>query len=119
MQRRSFNILIFFTLLFFIITFILFIIKYINDVDEIKKLFISERMSQVNETKRNIEQRFTYFYQALRTMSMLPSIKNYEENGLKISPSDIETLQQIYNIQSILQNITSYLIFILITRLPS
>lgn len=72
-------------------------INYNFDIKNHKSIYVSEKHAETQEIAKSIETRFRYFYQALRTMSLVPGVRKIDRYGKEFSEDAKQTLQQIYN----------------------
>lgn len=61
--------------------------KYFNDIDSLKNEFVRQQTNETLLVAKSIEEKFTYLYQAIRTMSLVPGVrtidryaKNFDDN---------------------------------------
>ncbi len=90
-------------------------IKYNFDLKNHKNIYVSEKHAETQEIAKSIEIRFRYFYQALRTMSLVPGVRKIDRYGKEFSEDAKQTLQQIYN--NAFENVKMSEIYILPTKL--
>ncbi|BBH52542.1 hypothetical protein [Fluviispira sanaruensis] len=97
-KNKTTKILILVTILASFVTSISLFLNYFNEINNLKAVYKIEKQDQVNEAKRNIEMRFNYFYQALRTISFIPNVKNLMEGNVqKLSADTLSVMREIYN----------------------
>ncbi|WP_186645918.1 ATP-binding protein [Fluviispira vulneris] len=98
LKNKTTLILILVTVLASLGTILLLFINYFKEINNLKSVYKIEKQEQVNEVKRNIEMRFNYFYQALRTISFIPNVKNLMEGQVqKLSNDTLSVIHEIYN----------------------
>jgi signal transduction histidine kinase len=71
--------------------------KYQSDMKVLKENFVHEQSAETKHQADLIELRFKYFYQGLRTMTLVPGVQNIDRYGKNLTPDTKITLQQIYN----------------------
>jgi len=71
--------------------------KYRSDLETLKENYRAERSAHVSEVQKTLEQKFSFLYQAIRTMSLLPGVKKIDRYGKNFDDNAKMTVQQIYN----------------------
>ncbi len=68
-----------------------------SDIDEMKRSYIQEQKLETAAIATNLESHFKAFYQGLRTMTLLPGVRNIDRYGKSFHPDSKLAMQQIYN----------------------
>ncbi|MEI8024724.1 MAG: hypothetical protein WCI18_00105 [Pseudomonadota bacterium] len=68
-----------------------------SDIDEMKRSYIHQQKLETAAIATNVESQFKAFYQGLRTMTLLPGIRNIDRYGKSFHPDSKLAMQQIYN----------------------
>jgi HPt (histidine-containing phosphotransfer) domain-containing protein len=74
-----------------------FVYKHRSDRDQIKANYISDKALQTTAIATKVEEVFKEFYQGLRTMTLLPGVKNIDRYGESFQLDSKKAMQQIYN----------------------
>lgn len=71
--------------------------KYRQDLGALKASFISEQKIIHQNQAKAIEEKFSYIYQAIRTMSFLPGVRNIDRYAKKFDENARASVQELYN----------------------
>jgi len=71
--------------------------KFESDIEEMKRSYIQEQKLETAAIATNVESQFKAFYQGLRTMTLLPGVRNLDRYGKSFHPDSRLAMQQIYN----------------------
>jgi hypothetical protein len=71
--------------------------KYYNDIDSLKTQFIKQQSNETLLVAKGVEEKFTYLYQAIRTMSLVPGVRTIDRYAKNLDDSTKMTIQQLFN----------------------
>lgn len=71
--------------------------KYKSDIKVLQKDFVEQQQSKLDQVALLVEGKFSALFQAIRTMSYLPGVKNIDRHGENFQGDSRAAVQQIYN----------------------
>ncbi len=72
-------------------------LSYRNNIDGIKTQYRQQKSAEVDKIVNQIDSKLTYFYQTIRTMSLLPAVKKVDRHGNTLNDDSKMVLQQLFN----------------------
>jgi len=72
-------------------------LKYRSDIAVLKTNYKKEKAAEVMAVKMNLEEKFRYIYQTIRTMSLVPGVRKIDRYAENFDPDAKATIQQLYN----------------------
>ena len=85
--------------------------KHNADLAQIRASYITEKAQDTEIVAQRVERAFRDFYQGLRTMTLLPGVKNIDRYGKTFQEDSKLAVQQIYN--NTYQNVTLSEVYLL------
>ncbi len=95
-KKQTFQWIAFFSFLALVLTGGQFW-KYRNNLESFKTLYREQKNTEVDKTVSEIDSKLSYFYQSMRTMSLLPGVKKVDRHGTNLDDDAKMSLQQLFN----------------------
>lgn len=71
--------------------------KHDSDIEQIRHAYVTEKDQETEAAARTVEDSFKAFYQGLRTMTLLPGVREIDRYAQSFEPNSKQAMQQIYN----------------------
>lgn len=85
--------------------------RHVDELEGLKRNYAAEQQAEADRQADRIEFTFRQFYQGLRTMSLLPGVRELERHGESLDPNECAAIQGIYN--STYENVTLSEVYLL------
>ncbi len=72
-------------------------LKFENDLNLAKDNFSKEKSTELDQVVKAFEVKLSTLYQSLRTISLIPSVRDLDRHGKSFHPDARLTVQQLYN----------------------
>src|SRR4051812_44182260 len=68
-----------------------------GEYDAARRHYVDASRAEANQVARNVQNSLRSIYENVRTLTLLPSVRQIDRHATNLTPDSLETIQQVYN----------------------